>query len=67
MATWMVKSGVHALLIDCKTDRVKCGQADGLEPRTWEILDSFEIADSLWTRANQTNELCLWVSPVCFP
>lgn len=54
--------GISALVLDSRHERVSVGQADGLEPRTWEILESFGLAASLWDVANRTNELSIWVS-----
>jgi hypothetical protein len=38
------------------------GQADGLQCRTLEILDSFGFADRVWKESNHMIEICLWVS-----
>lgn len=36
------------------------GQADGLQCRTLEILDSFDFAHRAWRESNHLLEICLW-------
>jgi 2-polyprenyl-6-methoxyphenol hydroxylase-like FAD-dependent oxidoreductase len=60
-ATWMAQTGIKTLVIERKPSHTKAGHADGLESRTLEILDSFGIGAAIWTEANRTIEVCLWV------
>lgn len=64
LATWLARTGVETVVVEKDSGPVTCGHADGLEPRTWEILDSFGLAAPLWDRANRTVELSHWV---CLP
>ncbi|CBF75938.1 hypothetical protein AN3536.2 [Aspergillus nidulans FGSC A4] len=57
---WMAQMGVNTMIIDQKHNLTRCGRADGLESRTLEILDSFGLADKIWTQANHTVEIALW-------
>ncbi|KAL1849062.1 hypothetical protein Plec18170_007721 [Paecilomyces lecythidis] len=66
-AAWMAQTGVHALLIDKRSDHTQNGRADGLESRTLEILDSFGLADKVWAEANHTVEISLWCDSVDGP
>jgi hypothetical protein len=59
----MAQMGVNTMIIDQKHTHTRCGRADGLESRTLEILDSFGLADQIWTQANHTVEIALWVPP----
>ncbi|KAL3480808.1 FAD binding domain-containing protein [Aspergillus californicus] len=59
-AVWMAQMGVDTMIIDQKHNHTRCGRADGLESRTLEILDSFGLADKIWTQANHTEEIALW-------
>lgn len=60
-ALWAVRQGLTVCLLDKKTGPLERGHADGLEPRTLEILDSLGLADNLWKQANRTVEICTWV------
>jgi phenol 2-monooxygenase len=59
-ATWMAQTGIKTLVVEKKLSHTKVGHADGLESRTFEILDSFGIG-AIWAEANRTIEVCLWV------
>lgn len=60
--TWMAQTGIKAMIIDKMPCRTQRGHADGIESRTFEILDSFGMADSIWKHANRTIDLSIWVS-----
>ena len=59
--SWMAKTGIKAIIVDKKPSNTPVGHADGLESRTLEILDSFEIGEPIWKQANRTIDLSLWV------
>lgn len=61
-ATWASKYDISTRIIDKARDRVQAGHADGLQPRTLEILDSFGMADRLWKDSYHEIEVCSWVS-----
>ncbi|CDM35428.1 Aromatic-ring hydroxylase-like [Penicillium roqueforti FM164] len=58
--TWMAQTGIKAMIIDKMPCRTQRGHADGIESRTFEILDSFGMADSIWKHANRTIDLSIW-------
>ncbi|EXJ83569.1 phenol 2-monooxygenase [Capronia coronata CBS 617.96] len=60
MANWMAHCGVNARIVDKRGTKVFNGQADGLQCRTLEILDSFGIAHRAWIEGNHMLEICLW-------
>ncbi|KAJ5357910.1 hypothetical protein N7541_005068 [Penicillium brevicompactum] len=59
-STWMAQTGIKAILIDQKPQRTQYGHADGVESRTFEILDSFGLSDTIWKNANRTIDLSIW-------
>ncbi|PYH95246.1 2-polyprenyl-6-methoxyphenol hydroxylase [Aspergillus ellipticus CBS 707.79] len=59
-ATWMARTGIKTLLIEKKPGRTLAGHADGLESRTFEILNSFGLGESIWMESNRTIDVCLW-------
>ncbi|KAF7915395.1 hypothetical protein EAE99_010168 [Botrytis elliptica] len=59
-ATWMARCGINARVIDKRGTKIFTGQADGLQCRTLEILDSFGFADRVWKESNHMLEICLW-------
>jgi 2-polyprenyl-6-methoxyphenol hydroxylase-like FAD-dependent oxidoreductase len=68
-AVALASQGVRISIIEKNAARPSRGRADGLEPRTLEILNSYGLLDSWWRNASQTVELSVWVSRVhtCFP
>ncbi|KAB2569324.1 Phenol hydroxylase [Lasiodiplodia theobromae] len=61
-ALWMAKCGIDVRIIDKRATKVFKGQADSLQPRTMEILDSFGIADKIYKRAAHLVESRFWAS-----
>ncbi|KAF7957348.1 hypothetical protein EAE96_002933 [Botrytis aclada] len=59
-ATWMARCGINARIVDKRDTKIFTGQADGLQCRTLEILDSFGFADRVWKESNHMLEICLW-------
>ncbi|TGO49992.1 hypothetical protein BCON_0194g00020 [Botryotinia convoluta] len=59
-ATWMARCGINARIIDKRGTKIFTSQADGLQCRTLEILDSFGFADGVWKESNHMLEICLW-------
>ncbi|KAM0253642.1 hypothetical protein ACHAQJ_007154 [Trichoderma viride] len=60
LATWMAKCGINARIIDKRGTKVFNGQADGLQCRTLEILDSLGFGHRAWREANHMLEMCFW-------
>ncbi|KAB5540448.1 FAD binding domain protein [Coniochaeta sp. 2T2.1] len=59
-ATWFARCGIKARVVDKRGTKIFHGQADGLQCRTLEILDSFGFADRAWKEGNHMLEICLW-------
>ncbi|KAJ9161530.1 FAD binding domain protein [Coniochaeta hoffmannii] len=59
-ATWFARCGIKARIVDKRGTKIFNGQADGLQCRTLEILDSFGFADRAWKEGNHMLEICLW-------
>ncbi|GJC87295.1 phenol hydroxylase [Colletotrichum liriopes] len=55
-AAWMAHCGVNARIVDKRSTKVFCGQADGLQCRSLEIFDSLGFADRAWKEANHMIE-----------
>ncbi|KAE8413234.1 FAD binding domain-containing protein [Aspergillus pseudocaelatus] len=51
-ALWMARAGVWTLVVDRNSGLTRAGHADGLESRTIEILDSFDLGHTI--------DICLW-------
>lgn len=60
-ALWMARAGVRTLVVDRNSGPTEAGHADGLESRTIEILDSFDLGHTIWNESNHTIDICLWV------
>lgn len=65
-AAWMAHCGVKARIVDKRNTKIFSGQADGLQCRTLEILDSLGFADRAWKEANHMIEVCLHL-PLLIP
>ncbi|KAI1624577.1 phenol 2-monooxygenase [Exophiala viscosa] len=60
LAAWASRYGLKARIIDDKETQVHEGRADGLHPRTIEILDSFGIATPILKYGASIREICSW-------
>ncbi|KAJ1306382.1 hypothetical protein OPQ81_007387 [Rhizoctonia solani] len=49
----LAKAGVDVRIIDKRPSKVAAGQADGIQPRTIEVLQSYGLADRLLKEGNQ--------------
>lgn len=56
-AAWMAHCGVKARIVDKRNTKIFCGQADGLQCRSLEILDSLGFGDRVWKEANHMIEV----------
>lgn len=54
----MAHCGVKARVVDKRNTKIFCGQADGLQCRSLEILDSLGFGDRAWKEANHMIEVC---------
>ena len=53
----MARCGVKTLIIDKRSADTRNGQADGIQARTLEILDSFGLADAVWNESYHMGEV----------
>ncbi|KAK0466825.1 FAD binding domain-containing protein [Desarmillaria tabescens] len=53
LANGLAKAGVNFRIIDKRPDKVVAGQADGIQPRTIEVLQSYGLAQRLLGEGNQ--------------
>lgn len=62
MATILLaRFGIGSVLtVDEKPRPVKSGQADGLQPRTLEVLQSLDLANEILTQGCQMCEIAFW-------
>jgi 2-polyprenyl-6-methoxyphenol hydroxylase-like FAD-dependent oxidoreductase len=65
-ALWMARTGIRTLVVERNSGPTKAGHADGLESRTIEILDSFDLGQKVWNESNHTIDICLWVTTILF-
>ncbi|KAG4293521.1 phenol 2-monooxygenase [Fusarium proliferatum] len=59
-AAWMSISGIKTLLVDKDSSPPKSGHADGIECRTFEVLETFGLVDAAWKESNKTVEIAYW-------
>ncbi|RLL96058.1 hypothetical protein CFD26_106069 [Aspergillus turcosus] len=59
-AYWMARCGVNARIIDKRGTKVFTGQADGLRPRTLELLDSIGVVHRVLHEACEAAEFSFW-------
>ncbi|TQV92542.1 FAD binding domain-containing protein [Cordyceps javanica] len=60
MAVWMAKCGISTRIVDKRGTKVFSGQADGLQCRTLEIMDSLGFGHRAWRESNHMLEFCMW-------
>ncbi|KAK2751458.1 hypothetical protein FQN55_000733 [Onygenales sp. PD_40] len=60
LANWLSRFNLKTRVVDKRGTKIFTGQADGLQCRTLEILDSFDIGHRVWRDANHMMEICLW-------
>lgn len=55
--------GIKALLVDENAAAPTGGLADGLDRRSFEVLDMFNLGSTIWKEAHQNVEVSYWVCP----
>lgn len=60
-AAWASRYDMSTRIIDRNSQPTAKGQADGLQCRTFEILDSFGVAEYTWKHGFHDTEMCVWV------
>ncbi|KAG8966700.1 hypothetical protein FRC03_011448 [Tulasnella sp. 419] len=52
-ANGLARAGVNVKIVDKKASKVDCGHADGIQPRSIEVLQSYGLAERLIKEGNQ--------------
>ena len=60
-AAWASRFKMATRVIDRNSKPTAKGQADGLQCRTFEIFDSFGVADYTWKHGFHDTEMGVWV------
>lgn len=56
----LARAGVNVRVIDKRPDKVAAGQADGIQPRTIEVLQSYGLAERLLREGNQMHRAAFY-------
>ncbi|OBZ73534.1 Phenol 2-monooxygenase [Grifola frondosa] len=59
-ANSLARAGVNVRIIDERPAKVMAGQADGVQPRTIEVLQSYGLADRLLREGNQMHMVAFY-------
>lgn len=59
-ATWLARYGVRCKVLERRDGPMKMGQADGIQCRTVEIFDSFDVGEELLREAFHVLEVIFW-------
>ncbi|KAB5533390.1 FAD binding domain-containing protein [Coniochaeta sp. 2T2.1] len=62
-ALWLSLYGISYRVIEKRPGPLEIGQADGVQTRTVEIFDAFNIAEPLLRDSYHVLEIAFWVSP----
>lgn len=62
LTSWMTRLGINARTIDKRGTKVFNGQADGLQPRTLELFQSFGFDQKVVAEAQLLHDMVSWVS-----
>lgn len=60
-ACWAANYDLSVRIIDQKPGRTPTGHADGIQSRTLEILDSFDLVEPILKQGVADVESCYWV------
>lgn len=56
-ALWMARCGIRTLVVDKRDANVRVGHADGIQCRTLEILESFDLVNRIWKESCHMSEV----------
>ncbi|KAE9977476.1 hypothetical protein BLS_001379 [Venturia inaequalis] len=59
-AVWLARLGIKFTILEKKDGPLKVGQADGVQCRTVEVFESFNLEGELTKDAYWVNEVCFW-------
>ncbi|EJU03739.1 hypothetical protein DACRYDRAFT_21209 [Dacryopinax primogenitus] len=60
MGTALSHAGINVRVVDKRPAKVMAGQADGIQPRTIEVFQSYGLAQRLLERGNQMHSLAFY-------
>ena len=61
-AAWLARCGLQCTVLESSGGPLQVGQADGVQCRTVEIFESFQLSDELLRESYHVNEVCFWGS-----
>lgn len=67
LAANLVRFGISVIVIDDRSETSTTGRADGLQPRTIEILRQMRISDRLLLKGTRTHDMRFWHSSLNSP
>ncbi|KAG6841242.1 hypothetical protein C0991_000526 [Blastosporella zonata] len=56
----LASAGINVRIVDKRPVKVAAGQADGIQPRTIEVFQSYGLADRLLAEANQMHQVAFY-------
>ncbi|OJA14168.1 hypothetical protein AZE42_12394 [Rhizopogon vesiculosus] len=59
-ANALAAAGIHVKIVDQRPSRVASGHADGIQPRTLEVLQSYGLAERLLKEGHQMHMLAFY-------
>ncbi len=59
-AIWLARYGIRFMILESRDGPLRIGQADGVQCRTVEILESLGIADALLRESHHVMEIAFW-------
>ena len=60
VAAWLARCGLECTVLESSGGPLQVGQADGVQCRTVEIFESFQLSDELLRESYHVNEVCFW-------
>jgi phenol 2-monooxygenase len=59
-AVWLARLGIKFIVLEKREGPLQIGQADGIQCRTVEVFESFNLDGELTKDAYWVNEVCFW-------
>jgi phenol 2-monooxygenase len=59
-AVWLARLGIKFIVLEKRDGPLQIGQADGIQCRTVEVFESFNLDGELTKDAYWVNEVCFW-------
>jgi phenol 2-monooxygenase len=59
-AVWLARLGINFIVLEKRDGPLRIGQADGIQCRTVEVFESFNLDGELTKDAYWVNEVCFW-------